>query len=380
MTASAGATAISAKSEPKPAVTNNNAAVTGSLAGYFKQSLASESEEAIAPSTEILDEWFVGLNNAPLGPLTLDELKSRIVTGEVSAATLAWKEGFEEWQPIKAFPEFAVLLSEAPTSVQAPVVAAAPVIEEAHRVVQIDAVSERMSWIAPKQPSKLPRFVFLGVAALLVGTIGFVVGKENPKPVIKYVEVPVNAPAQAVPAAIAPTAEKPVAEVDVVADTAGQAPTQPTQPQSKGGTSSAEVKPEEPKPQAPTSGGLLSGLSGLQGGPAGPQASRGEVASAGNQLDADSVQRTVQRYQQSVRRSCWQPALDNRTQDAPSGARVLVTITVAGSGEVQNVSSDGDPKGYPGLARCIESKVRQWRFPQSGGTTTVKVPFVFAAQ
>jgi predicted Zn finger-like uncharacterized protein len=375
--ASQGAVAISVHHESKLTPPNNGTA-PGALAGYFKQSIADEMEEAVPPSVEIAEEWFIGLNNAPIGPLALDELKDRIVSGEVSAATLAWKEGFEEWQPIKAFPDFGALLSELPSPVAAPV-AAVPVVQEAHRVVQIDAPSERMSWVAPKQPSKLPRYMFLGVAALLVGTIGFVVGKENPKPIVKYVEVPVNVPAQAVPVAIAPSEQKEVAQVDVAADTAGQVAAQPTQPVNKAAPS-GEIKPEEPKPQPSAGGGLLSGLSGLQGGPAGPQSSRGEVAAAGNQLDADSVQRTVQRYSQSVRRSCWQPALDGRAQDAPSAARVLVTITVAGSGEVQNVSSEGDPKGYPGLSRCIEGKVRQWRFPASGGTTTVKVPFVFAAQ
>ena len=40
----------------------------------------------------------------------------------------------------------------------------------------------------------------------------------------------------------------------------------------------------------------------------------------------------------------------------------------------------GDPKGYRGLAQCISNRVRGWQFPPSGDTTTVNVPFVFAAQ
>jgi hypothetical protein len=57
-----------------------------------------------------------------------------------------------------------------------------------------------------------------------------------------------------------------------------------------------------------------------------------------------------------------------------------MAITVASSGNVENVSTSGDPKGYPGLARCIQSRVSSWKFPRSSGTTTVNVPFVFAAQ
>jgi hypothetical protein len=59
---------------------------------------------------------------------------------------------------------------------------------------------------------------------------------------------------------------------------------------------------------------------------------------------------------------------------------VGVTITIAPSGNVDNVTTTGDPKGYPNLSHCIESKVRGWRFPRSSAPTTAQVPFVFAAQ
>jgi TonB family protein len=97
-------------------------------------------------------------------------------------------------------------------------------------------------------------------------------------------------------------------------------------------------------------------------------------------LDGVTIQKTVSRYTGSVKRSCWQPALDTRAKDAPSSARVSVTIHVAPGGNVSSVSSSGDPKGYRGLANCITSRVRGWQFPAAGAPTTVNVPFVFAAQ
>jgi hypothetical protein len=103
-------------------------------------------------------------------------------------------------------------------------------------------------------------------------------------------------------------------------------------------------------------------------------------ASGGGQLDAAQTQSTVARYTGSVKRSCWQPALDARDPSAPTSARVMLTITVGASGSVQNVTTSGDPRGYPGLASCIGGRVRAWQFPATGGTTTVNVPFVFAAQ
>lgn len=81
-----------------------------------------------------------------------------------------------------------------------------------------------------------------------------------------------------------------------------------------------------------------------------------------------------------MKRSCWQPALDARSKDAPTSARVNVAIVVSPSGSVQSVSTSGDPKGYPGLASCIAARVKGWQFASSSGSTTVNVPFVFAAQ
>jgi predicted Zn finger-like uncharacterized protein len=125
----------------------------------------------------------------------------------------------------------------------------------------------------------------------------------------------------------------------------------------------------------------LQGLSAVKGG--GPKAtSKAAESSSGRSqgLDSDTLTRTVSRYKSSVSRSCWQPALDTRDRNAPSSARVSATIEVASSGKVRSVRTSGDPNGYRGLARCIESRVRGWRFPASGGKTTVNVPFVFTAQ
>ena len=114
--------------------------------------------------------------------------------------------------------------------------------------------------------------------------------------------------------------------------------------------------------------------------PGSPAGNRGSSSNSGKPLDSAAVQSTVRRYTSSVKRSCWQPALDTRDSNAPSSARVAVNITVASSGSVQSVSTSGDPRGYRGLATCIARRVRGWQFPASSGQTTVNVPFVFAAQ
>ncbi len=115
-------------------------------------------------------------------------------------------------------------------------------------------------------------------------------------------------------------------------------------------------------------------------GPSREKPSETSAAAPAQELGANQIQSTVARYTAGVKRGCWQPALETRNNDAPSSARVNVTITVAPSGSVQDVSASGDPRGYPGLSSCITSKVRSWQFPAGSSSTTVNVPFVFAAQ
>ena len=88
----------------------------------------------------------------------------------------------------------------------------------------------------------------------------------------------------------------------------------------------------------------------------------------------------MQKNQNAVKRSCWQPALNGRAADAPSTARVTTTIQISPDGTVSSVKHSGEPRGYPGLGRCIVARLKGWTFPKSDGTTPVNVPFSFNAQ
>jgi len=92
------------------------------------------------------------------------------------------------------------------------------------------------------------------------------------------------------------------------------------------------------------------------------------------------IQETVARYTPSLKRACWAPALATRQADAPTTARLRATLTILPNGSVQGAVISEDPKGYPGLARCISSRVRSWQFPHFSEAMTINVPFVFAAQ
>ena len=303
-----------------------------------------------------------------------------------------WRDGFEEWKPLREFPELLALVEEARA-----VPAVAPVVATMKGVGPFDAgaavqpeivfppsapeppvkagsrrehsIIDRLS-LRPHIPHVSHRVAWAGlIVALGLGvTIGIVLFSKTQKPEkeVVYVQVPTSAKAEA-----------PVTEAPTVLEEATV---------QGGGTKKAGngVAKADPTP-APTAGGKgLTGLNGLNGiGDLGPRGNGPDVAQAaapGGQLDTASISRVVSNFTPSVRRGCWDPALVSRGPDAPSTARVSVSITVAPSGNVEGVTTSGDPKGYPNLAHCIESKVRGWKFPRSSGTTTANVPFVFAAQ
>ena len=133
----------------------------------------------------------------------------------------------------------------------------------------------------------------------------------------------------------------------------------PADPKNPAKHVAAPVKSAGSSPAEPDKG--ISGLKGLQGlstlGPArGPEGSgpSGTVAGTG-QLDGAQIQSTVAHYTGSVKRACWQPALDTRDKDAPTTARVLVAITVTPSGSVSNAvaTRPGAGRSSPRPSRSI---------------------------
>ena len=155
--------------------------------------------------------------------------------------------------------------------------------------------------------------------------------------------------------------------------------------QSGGGSSTGGDVPDA-GPAAPTSepaapGGAPIDRSGFNnGGVAGPSAGGApSPGGAGGTLSQGEIQGVVSSNQARIRRQCWEPALAGRPANAPTNARVNATMTIGPSGTVESANASG-ADAYPGLASCIAGKMRNWKFPPSGGSQTVQVPFVFAGQ
>ena len=380
----------------------------GALAGAFSLAVGA-AEGASSDSVSMpADEWFVGINGVPVGPIRLTELRSKAAAGSVTRESLVWRDGFEDWRPLGTFPELVAIVDESLSTARAsltpfvsPVAGAisvslpespaaavsgtddagvrAPANSTASRVTAAAVVTDELEAAGvPKRGGTSPAAWIAVAMALLFGlTIGFVLfknqGASKTIEVVKYVDRPV-------PGVASGEAAAPVEKGTSTEDPSSADPKNPTK------RVSASPKTQGSAAPAESAKGIsgLQGLQGLQGlspnrGPEGNSGPSGTVTGTG-QLESAQIQSTIGRYTGSVKRACWQPALDTRDKDAPTTARVNVAITVLPSGSVSNAAVGADPKGYRGLSQCISSRVRGWQFPPSGDTTSFNLPFVFAAQ
>ena len=64
--------------------------------------------------------WYYAQNNAPVGPITFDDLAGRIRTGVVTPETLVFTAGMTQWQAAKDTPQLAALFAGAAPAAAAP--------------------------------------------------------------------------------------------------------------------------------------------------------------------------------------------------------------------------------------------------------------------
>lgn len=57
--------------------------------------------------------WHYEINGVRHDSVTEDDITGLIVHGELTAATLAWRQGMMEWQPVSATPLASMLLLSA---------------------------------------------------------------------------------------------------------------------------------------------------------------------------------------------------------------------------------------------------------------------------
>jgi hypothetical protein len=52
--------------------------------------------------------WFYAKNGSQQGPLSTEDMKSRIAMGEIGPSDLAWREGMSDWMPVGQISELTV--------------------------------------------------------------------------------------------------------------------------------------------------------------------------------------------------------------------------------------------------------------------------------
>lgn len=433
-----GATGVEAPRPAPPAKERGNA-----LADAFHRNV-DRAERAERPDARVLrelpgsEQWYVAINGVPVGPIRMVELRRKAGMGAVTAESLCWQEGLEEWRPIRTFPELAAAVDEAvaagrPSLTPAPGEGRSSSLE-LHRVgasgrpstggaphappsrpfapaarsnvVPISsrfATAEKLAEPEPRpsapliaapfgSPSPAPNAPF--AAPIGTYTPGPEAAQKRPTPWIPIAMV-VLAAAFGVTAAFAiflrpaPATPAPVVIVSATLPPAA-APVQPGSPTTAGAAQTVEELPNvdigapahpatpgakvaaaatgsTPKPMDPEIAKLLGGA---PGGPAvGPGAGAG---GGGSSLTGEQIEAVVRNYQTGVKRSCWER---NGTQQA--AVNVKAHVTVGPSGAVQGVDAEGND---PIVTKCIETSIRGWKFPPSGTTTRVDIPFHFLRQ
>lgn len=474
------------------------------LTGAFARSVSEQAPPSahVTPS----DDWYVGVAGVPVGPIRLAAIREKASVGQVDGDSLVWREGFDEWQPLRNFPELLELVEEGrhsiparrpsgmapragatptppappqraptppprpatvqPTPPAAPVVAPpaaaapsapatppptaaaaaafappaaapvaivvppapAPVVQPpvaapvaspaiAAPTPSVGVLADPFGLAAPPsapavapvalvapapsaapagdaRPSVMPEsrvparrhgthpmaLAFIVMAGVFGGVAAYQLFTRPPQmPQVVVVQSPAPPPSTAV--GVPATADPGVVAAPAVIDAPGA-------PSGVGRVAAGGPLPgksADPKAAAGPSAAPIdmSGFAGGAGKPAGPSAvgpGGDGPAAGGGQLSAGEISGVVEAQKARVKRKCWQPALDARAKGGPSTARVSAMLTIGPSGNVDSVSASGGERDFPGLASCIASSVKGWKFPRSGGSTPANVPFVFASQ
>jgi predicted Zn finger-like uncharacterized protein len=74
---------------------------------------------------------------------------------------------------------------------------------------------------------------------------------------------------------------------------------------------------------------------------------------------------------------CYEQALKKGEAPEDRDVKVLVKLTVGGSGMVKSAVVGGPGAAYPSLKSCIEKSAKKWIFPTSAGESTAEFPFLF---
>jgi hypothetical protein len=409
------------------------------LASAFHRDVTS----AAAPPATVKEEWYVAINGVPVGPISAQEVKRRAAAGSVTDASLAWREGMEEWRAVRMIPELSVLVSDAlfsrPASIRPPAPRdAGPSLRPAG-----STPAPRSNVVPFRAPSSMaPAASLVGNAAVATAADPF--QNYTPDPFVPAAD----------PFAAPPSADRFAPRTNPGQDPVLHAPIGPKDlaqpslesfapPQRKKGFPimalallvcvgafggvAAFVLLSKPKPPevvikevpgavqiqtvyiergttAPESSGTTASTAVVSNGKGGAIAKAATSAPSGSSSAADlsgllgggsgpggpkgsglgsgsgtGGSLTQEDVQRTV--GTYQNSVKRKCWDtaAPNTPTANVNAAITVAAD-GSVSSVTATGNDPMVAKCIEGQVRNWRFSAPGGKTTVNVPFKFVRQ
>lgn len=77
----------------------------------------------------VMQQWYYSKNATQLGPVSIDELKAKLASGEVSGIDMVWREGLPDWKKAAEMPELlAPSIPQPANVVPQPSLAGTPVV------------------------------------------------------------------------------------------------------------------------------------------------------------------------------------------------------------------------------------------------------------
>jgi hypothetical protein len=334
---------------------------------------------------------------------------------------LAWREGLDDWLPIRHIPELAVLFAP-PGSIGVPPPIAyvptppqvlsqpaqraelapiggrsgagpayalddwAPVADQVSSHSQVSqnpllagGPAERRAPVLPSWPVMFALaggFAFLMSALAIIGA-SWLQGGQRAAPVVS---APVAPSAEQARARLEPQTQpsgQPEGNMVIALDDPGMQ-NQARSGSTRGGLPAGRAGQIKPKKEltdeqkamlARMGGGDGTSVANLKpttaaSGSSGPHGPGG--------LTAAQLSKVVLRGREQLQR-CYETAL--RGSGSTETVRMDVEVSVSPSGNVTNAKAGG--QGLPGMGQCIERTVKMWRFPEAGDATQTKFPVVF---
>jgi len=380
------------------------------LAADFQRQVGTGMRPSLPTQAPVFDAWHVAINEVPVGPMRREDVARRIASGAIGSDSLAWREGLDDWLPVRQIPELAALLG---TSMPAPPpflpampaqradiapmggrAGAAPAFS-LEDWSQPPAAQDQMqghrsgSMAAPREIERDERerdrggfrmsggmmfvvacgFAFLMSVLTILGARWLSRSEQQAAAAAPAVTATNQQPAPA------ETAQDPEpSEMVINLDEVGLE----GDPKKGTGSKPATTKPKDNKPQLTEAERAMLARMGGGTGVADintqnkPTAGRNTNTGSGEGLTGEQLSKVVRSGTKNLQR-CYETAL--RGSGSDETIRLDVELTVSAAGNVTQVKT-GDG-GLPGMKECVQRTVKMWRFPSSGDSTQTKFPLVF---